>query len=91
VCGSEPGLSRSGPTRGIDVNAKFELYQLVAELARKGVSVIMASSELPELFALTDRIVVLANGHKVAELKTAETDQVEIMRYAVGTANGEAA
>ena len=51
----------------------------------------MASSELPELFALTDRIVVLAGGRKVAELKTAETDQVEIMRYAVGAANGEAA
>ena len=79
------------PTRGIDVNAKFELYQLVADLVSGGVSVIMASSEMPELFALTDRIVVLAEGRKVAELKTAETDQVEIMRYAVGTRIGEAA
>jgi ABC-type sugar transport system ATPase subunit len=79
------------PTRGIDVNAKFELYQLVAELVRNGVSVIMASSEMPELFALTDRIVVLAGGRKVAELKTAETNQVEIMRYAVGAAKRDAA
>jgi ABC-type sugar transport system ATPase subunit len=79
------------PTRGIDVNAKFELYQLVADLVSGGVSVIMASSEMSELFALTDRIVVLAEGRKVAELKTAETDQVEIMRYAVGTRIGEAA
>jgi len=79
------------PTRGIDVNAKFELYQLVSNLVDKGVSVIMASSDLLELFALTDRIVVLASGRKVAELKTAETSQVEIMRYAVGAASGEAA
>jgi ABC-type sugar transport system ATPase subunit len=79
------------PTRGIDVNAKFELYQLVSNLVDKGVSVIMASSDLPELFTLTDRIVVLASGRKVAELKTAETSQVEIMRYAVGVASGEAA
>ena len=79
------------PTRGIDVNAKFELYQLVSNLVDKGVSVIMASSDLLELFALTDRIVVLASGRKVAELDTAETSQVEIMRYAVGAASGEAA
>ncbi|HVY19748.1 MAG TPA: sugar ABC transporter ATP-binding protein [Bauldia sp.] len=79
------------PTRGIDVNAKFEIYQLVANLVRGGVSVIMASSDLPELFALADRIVVLAGGRKVAELKTADTDQVEIMRYAVGATAGQAA
>ncbi len=79
------------PTRGIDVNAKFELYQLISDLVEGGVSVIMASSDLPELFALTDRIVVLAAGHKVAELDTAHTDQVELMRYAVGTVSGEAA
>ena len=54
----------------------------------KGVSVIMASSDLPELFTLTNRIVVLAAGRKAADLKTAETNQVEIMRYAVGAAGG---
>jgi ABC-type sugar transport system ATPase subunit len=81
------------PTRGIDVNAKFEIYQLIAGLVQKGVSVIMASSELPELLALSDRILVLAGGRKVAELNAAETNQVEIMRHAVGrtTAAGEAA
>jgi ABC-type sugar transport system ATPase subunit len=71
------------PTRGIDVNAKFELYQIVNGLVEKGLSVIVASSELPELMALTDRIIVLAAGEQVAELRTAETDQVEIMRHAV--------
>jgi ABC-type sugar transport system ATPase subunit len=79
------------PTRGIDVNAKFELYQLISNLVDNGVSVIMASSDLPELFALTDRLVVLASGRKVAEFKTAETNQVEVMRYAVGAVSGEAA
>jgi len=71
------------PTRGIDVNAKFELYQLVRELAAKGMSVLMASSELPELLALSDRILVIANGRLAAELDAASTDQVEIMRHAV--------
>jgi ABC-type sugar transport system ATPase subunit len=71
------------PTRGIDVNAKFEIYQLIAGLVQKGVSVIMASSELPELLALSDRILVIAGGRQVADLKASETDQVEIMRHAV--------
>jgi ABC-type sugar transport system ATPase subunit len=80
------------PTRGIDVNAKFEIYQLIHGLVEKGVSVIMASSELPELLALSDRIVVLAAGRKVAELDARATDQVEIMRHAVAfTATGAAA
>jgi ABC-type sugar transport system ATPase subunit len=80
------------PTRGIDVNAKFEIYQLIHGLVEKGVSVIMASSELPELLALSDRIIVLAAGRQVAELNARETDQVEIMRHAVALpATGAAA
>ncbi|HEY1945022.1 MAG TPA: sugar ABC transporter ATP-binding protein [Roseiarcus sp.] len=71
------------PTRGIDVSAKFELYQLIDSLARQGVSIIMASSELPELLALSDRILVLAEGRLVAELDARKTNQVEIMRHAV--------
>ncbi|MCO5066572.1 MAG: sugar ABC transporter ATP-binding protein [Rhizobiaceae bacterium] len=71
------------PTRGIDVNAKFELYQLVRDLTAKGMSVIMASSEMPELLALSDRILVMSQGRLAAELDAARTDQVEIMRYAV--------
>jgi ABC-type sugar transport system ATPase subunit len=79
------------PTRGIDVNAKFELYQLIGHLVEDGVSVVLVSSELPELLALSDRILVLAGGRKVAELETAATDQVEIMRYAVSREPGRAA
>ncbi len=71
------------PTRGIDVNAKFELYKLIDSLAHQGVSIVMASSELPELLTLSDRILVLAEGRVAAELDARKTNQVEIMRYAV--------
>ncbi len=71
------------PTRGIDVNAKFELYGLIRELAAKGMSVVMVSSELPELLALADRILVMAEGRTTQVLDATTTDQMEIMRYAV--------
>jgi ABC-type sugar transport system ATPase subunit len=71
------------PTRGIDINAKFEIYQLIRELAGKGMSVIMVSSDLPELLALSDRILVMAEGRPVTILDGATADQVEIMRHAV--------
>lgn len=77
------------PTRGIDVNAKYELYQVIRGLAEKGVSVIVASSELPELLALTDRIMVMAEGRKVADLVTVSTNQVDIMRHAVSRPEAE--
>ncbi len=79
------------PTRGIDVNAKFELYQLISGLVAEGVSIILVSSELPELLSLSDRILVLAQGRKVAELEAAATDQVEIMRHAVSRETSRAA
>ena len=79
------------PTRGIDVNAKFEIYQIINELVEKGVSVIVASSELPELLALSDRIIVLSAGRQVAELSARDTDQIEIMRHAVAFQAGAGA
>jgi ABC-type sugar transport system ATPase subunit len=71
------------PTRGVDVNAKAEIHRLVAELASGGAAVIVASSELPEILAISDRILVLAQGRQVALLETAKTDQIEVMRHAV--------
>ncbi len=50
------------PTRGIDVGAKFEIYQLIAELAKKGKGIIIISSQMPELLGITDRILVMSNG-----------------------------
>lgn len=71
------------PTRGIDVNAKSEIYHLINELAQQGVAILMASSELPEILGISDRVLVMAEGRLAVELVTAETDQVEIMKYAV--------
>jgi methyl-galactoside transport system ATP-binding protein len=50
------------PTRGIDVGAKYEIYQLIINFAKSGKGVIMASSEMPELLGISDRIIVLSNG-----------------------------
>ncbi|MDO4274560.1 MAG: sugar ABC transporter ATP-binding protein [Eubacteriales bacterium] len=73
------------PTRGIDVGAKSEIYKLIDELAQKGIAVIMISSEMPELFALCDRIVVVRNGMISGVLNTKETNSEEIMHYCFGT------
>lgn len=67
------------PTRGIDVLAKYEIYQLMIELAKKDKGVIMISSEMPELLGVTDRILVMSNGRVAGIVKTSETNQEEIM------------
>jgi len=72
------------PTRGIDVGAKFAIYKIMDELAAQGIGVILISSELPEVLGLTDRIAVFHEGKITGVLKTAETNQEEIMRYASG-------
>lgn len=70
------------PTRGIDVGAKFEIYQLIIDLAKKGKSIIMISSEMPELLGITDRIAVMSNGRLSGIVETKKTNQEEIMRLA---------
>ena len=67
------------PTRGIDVLAKYEIYQLMIELAKKDKGIIMISSEMPELLGVTDRILVMSNGRVAGIVKTSETTQEEIM------------
>ncbi|WP_291259202.1 galactose/methyl galactoside ABC transporter ATP-binding protein MglA [Fusobacterium sp.] len=67
------------PTRGIDVLAKYEIYQLMIELAKKDKAIIMISSEMPELLGVTDRILVMSNGRVAGIVKTSETTQEEIM------------
>jgi methyl-galactoside transport system ATP-binding protein len=66
------------PTRGIDVGAKFEIYQLIIELAKTGKSVIVVSSEMPELLGITNRIMVMSNGFVSGIVNTEETTQTEI-------------
>jgi len=72
------------PTRGIDVGAKFEIYSLLNQLVDEGLCVIMASSELPEVIGLCDRVVVMREGHFVATLEGDDINEQKIMRYAVG-------
>ncbi|MBU2287479.1 MAG: ABC transporter ATP-binding protein, partial [Gammaproteobacteria bacterium] len=67
------------PTRGIDVGAKYEIYALVARMAEEGKSVIVISSEMPELLGITDRIYVMNEGRFVAEMPTAQASQERIM------------
>ena len=66
------------PTRGIDVGAKYEIYQLIIDLAASGKSVIMVSSEMPELLGVCDRILVMSGGRAAGELP-GQTTQEEIM------------
>ena len=70
------------PTRGIDVGAKFEIYQLINQLAAEGKGIIMISSEMPELLGVTDRILVMSNGKAAGIVETASTSQEEIMQLA---------
>ncbi|MBP6125417.1 MAG: galactose/methyl galactoside ABC transporter ATP-binding protein MglA [Leptotrichiaceae bacterium] len=68
------------PTRGIDVGAKFEIYQLMINLAEKDKGIIMISSEMPELLGVTDRILVMSNGRVAGIVNTSETSQEEILK-----------
>ncbi|WP_339061138.1 ATP-binding cassette domain-containing protein [Tepidibacillus marianensis] len=72
------------PTRGIDIGAKYEIYKLMIELARKGVGIILISSELPEILNVSDRLMVTKNQHIVTELDPKTTTQEEIMSYITG-------
>ena len=70
------------PTRGIDVGAKYEIYQLILDLANKGKTVVMVSSEMPELLGVCDRIVVMSGGRVAGEVNARSTTQEEIMTLA---------
>lgn len=70
------------PTRGIDVGAKYEIYQLILDLAKQGKSVIMVSSEMPELLGVCDRILVMSGGRLAGEVDAKTTTQEEIMTLA---------
>lgn len=70
------------PTRGIDVGAKYEIYELIIDLAAKGKTVIMVSSEMPELLGVCDRILVMSGGRLAGEVNAADTTQEEIMALA---------
>ncbi len=70
------------PTRGIDVGAKAEIYALISGLAREGAAIVLASSELPEILAMCDRVLVLCEGRLTAELSRDEATSERIMEAA---------
>ena len=72
------------PTRGIDVGAKREIYDLMNQLTKAGKSVIVFSSEMPELMGMCDRIVILHEGRRTGEVTHAEATQERIMQHAIG-------
>jgi putative multiple sugar transport system ATP-binding protein len=70
------------PTRGIDVGAKYEIYTLMNELVARGMSILMISSELPEVLGMSDRLYVVANGQITGELPISEATQERVMELA---------
>ena len=70
------------PTRGIDVGAKYEIYTIMLDLIRQGKSIIMISSEMPELLGMSDRVMVMCEGRVSGVLNRDEADQIEVMRLA---------
>ena len=78
------------PTRGIDVGAKYEIYQLINQLAEQGKAVLMISSELPEILGMTDRIIVMNEGRITGEITDVpSTTQEDVMRLATSQARSE--
>lgn len=84
MCTDSDFLIFDEPTRGIDVGAKEEIHNLINELAKRGVGIIMISSDLPEILTLSDRIYVMREGHIVTELPGVGTTQEEIIGFAAG-------
>ena len=68
------------PTRGIDVGAKYEIYELIIQMAKRGKTVIVVSSEMPEILGITNRIGVMSNGRLSGIVNTKETNQEELLR-----------
>ena len=75
------------PTRGIDVGAKYEIYKLMNKLAEEGVSIIMVSSDLPEILSMSDRILVMCEGQCAGIITKQEATQEKIMECATGMMN----
>ncbi|MBB6334348.1 sugar ABC transporter ATP-binding protein [Schaalia hyovaginalis] len=74
------------PTRGVDVGAKREIYELIEALVRRGKAIIMISSDLPEAIGCSDRILVMRHGRIVADLPSATASEEDVMSHATGTA-----
>ena len=72
------------PTRGVDVGAKIEIYNLINEVAKKGVGVVVISSDMPEIMGISDRILVMYKGTIFGELPKEKFSEENILRYSIG-------
>lgn len=72
------------PTRGVDVGAKFEIYKIMEDILEQGAAIIMVSSDLPELLAMSDRILVLREGNMMGELSHEEATEEKVMFLSTG-------
>jgi rhamnose transport system ATP-binding protein len=82
------------PTRGVDIGAKVEVHRIISDLAASGLGIVLISSELPEVLAMSDRILVLNEGRIAAEIPRAEASEEKVMfaatgQEAEGTSSGE--
>jgi ribose transport system ATP-binding protein len=82
MCSGAELLIFDEPTRGIDVGAKAEVFALMNRLASQGAGVIMISSEIPEILAMADRILVMRDGHFAAQFGRGETTQEDLLHHA---------
>ena len=72
------------PTRGIDVGAKQEIYQIMLDLVKEGKSILMVSSDMPEVVSMSDRVLVMKEGEVVGELNRDEISEENILQYSIG-------
>jgi ABC-type sugar transport system, ATPase component len=79
------------PTRGVDVGAKKEIYQLINQFKQEGLSIILVSSEMPEVLGMSDRILVMHEGKICGEFDRADATQERLMACAVGKTEGQQA
>lgn len=70
------------PTRGIDVGAKVEIYNLMNQLKKQGIAVMFVSSEMPEVLGIADRVIVMCDGRITGEVMAKETTQNEVLKFA---------
>ena len=72
------------PTLGIDVGSKQEIYKVMVDLLKQGKAIIMVSSDMPEVISMSDRVLIMKNGQKMAELTTDEVSEENILTHSIG-------
>jgi rhamnose transport system ATP-binding protein len=77
------------PTRGVDVGSKSEVHAIIGELAAEGIGVIVISSDLPEVLALSDRVLIMREGRQMAILDRADADPESVMNAAMGQTSAD--